>query len=125
MKVYEFYQDEKCLYIVSEHYTGGELFDKISNMSSFTEKWAAGTMKQILSAINYCHLNKIVHRDLKPENILYESKQNGALLKVIDFGTSRLYDFKSQMHQRYGTVLRFSEIPLLKFYSHITLHLKF
>jgi len=103
MKVYEFYQDEKCLYIVSEYYTGGELFDKISSMSSFTEKWAASTMKQILSAINYCHLNKIVHRDLKPENIIYESKQPGALLKIIDFGTSRLYDFKSQMHQRYGT----------------------
>jgi len=110
MKVYEFYQDEKCLYIVSDHYTGGELFDKISNMSSFTEKWAASTMKQILSAINYCHLNKIVHRDLKPENILYESKQPGALLKVIDFGTSRLYDFKGQMHQRYGTVLCYVEI---------------
>ena len=62
MKVYEFHQDEKCLYIVSEYYTGGELFDKISSMSNFTEKWAASTMKQILSAINYCHLNKIVHR---------------------------------------------------------------
>ena len=107
MKVYEFYQDEKSFYIVSEHYTGGELFDKISSMSSFSEKWAASTMKQILSAINYCHLNKIVHRDLKPENILYESQQPGAVLKGIDFGTSRLYDPKIQMHNRYGTVGEF------------------
>ena len=62
MKVIEFYQDEKYFYIVSEFYNGGELFEKISSMKSFTEKQAAQTMKQILSAVNYCHQNKIVHR---------------------------------------------------------------
>ena len=46
-------------------------------------------IKQILSAVYYCHENKIVHRDLKPENLLYESEKEGSLLKVIDFGTSR------------------------------------
>ena len=42
--------------------TGGELFDKIKNMSFFSEKMAADSMKQILSAIVYCHSNSIVHR---------------------------------------------------------------
>lgn len=42
--------------------------------------------------MNYCHKNKIVHRDLKPENILYESDKPGALLKIVDFGTSIFYD---------------------------------
>lgn len=45
-------------------------------------------MRQILSAVNYCHSNNIVHRDLKPENLLYESKDKNALLKLVDFGTS-------------------------------------
>jgi len=62
MKVYEFFQDEHYFYIVTEYYNGGELFDKILSMNQFTEKWAAATMKQILSAISYCHQNKIVHR---------------------------------------------------------------
>lgn len=62
MKVIEFYQDNKAFYIVSEFYNGGELFDKITAMRNFTEKQAATTMKQILSAVNYCHQNNIVHR---------------------------------------------------------------
>jgi calcium-dependent protein kinase len=45
-------------------------------------------MKQVFSAVAYCHANNIVHRDLKPENLLLEGKGNEALIKVIDFGTS-------------------------------------
>ena len=62
MKIFEFYQDEKCFYIVSELYTGGELFDKITHLKYFSEKLAAQTMKMVLSAVFYCHQNKIVHR---------------------------------------------------------------
>jgi len=62
MKIMEFYQDDKAFYIVSEFYNGGELFDKITEMKSFSEKEAAQAMKQILSAVNYCHQNNIVHR---------------------------------------------------------------
>ena len=38
------------------------------------ERQAANVMKEVLSAVMYCHKYGIVHRDLKPENILYESK---------------------------------------------------
>ena len=46
-------------------------------------------MRQIISAIGYCHQENIVHRDLKPENILYYSKKHNSPLKIIDFGTSK------------------------------------
>lgn len=39
-----------------------------------TEKEIASYMKQILSAIAYCHSMNVVHRDLKPENILFDAK---------------------------------------------------
>jgi calcium-dependent protein kinase len=45
-------------------------------------------MKQVLSAVSYCHSMKIVHRDLKPENLLLDSESENAMIKVIDFGTS-------------------------------------
>lgn len=45
IKVYEFFQDEKFFYIVTELCLGGELFDKIQEEKSFTEKKAATIMK--------------------------------------------------------------------------------
>mmetsp|Transcript_22866 Transcript_22866/g.3759 ORF Transcript_22866/g.3759 Transcript_22866/m.3759 type:complete len:119 (+) Transcript_22866:534-890(+) len=45
-------------------------------------------MYDILSAVLYCHKEQIVHRDLKPENVIFESDENDAPIKVIDFGFS-------------------------------------
>jgi serine/threonine protein kinase len=53
--------------------------------------------------VAYCHARKIVHRDLKPENLLLENTE-GISLKVIDFGTSRMFHQDKKMHKRYGTV---------------------
>jgi calcium-dependent protein kinase len=103
--VHEFFQDDKHFFIVTELCNGGELFERITKSHHFSEKKAAETMEQILSAIVYCHDNKIVHRDLKPENILYESPKPDSPIKVIDFGTSRVFDGDNKkMMQKLGTV---------------------
>ena len=65
------------------------MFDKIIESGSFNEHQAAKVMKQLFSAVAYCHKYQIVHRDLKPENILYESKKADSNIKVIDWGTSK------------------------------------
>jgi len=62
IKIYEFYQDEDSFYLITEYCSGGELYDRITKMKSFSEKEAVVLMKQILSAITYCHARKIVHR---------------------------------------------------------------
>ena len=50
-------------------------------------------MKQLLSAIHHCHMNKIMHRDLKPENIMFLDK-NSDNLKIIDFGVGTFFNEK-------------------------------
>lgn len=91
MKILEYYQDNDHFYLVTEFCEGGELFDQIISCGIFTENLAAEIMKQILSAVVYCHEQRIVHRDLKPENLLLEYNKpltDGNIVKVIDFGTS-------------------------------------
>lgn len=73
MKLYEFYQDKINFYLITEYIDGGELFDKISQVKCFSEEDTAIIIKQLLSAVVYCHSRKIVHRDLKPENLLLDS----------------------------------------------------
>ena len=103
VKIYEFYQDKLNFYLITEYIGGGELFDKITKIKCFTESEAAKIMRQLLSAVVYCHNHKIVHRDLKPENLLLESKDSDNI-KVIDFGTSRVFDPNVKMSHKYGTV---------------------
>jgi len=91
MQIFEFYEDKKNFYIITEFCEGGELFDKVVEKGNFKENEAAGIMKQLLSAINYIHKNNIVHRDLKPENILLDTKKNN-IIKIIDWGTARFFD---------------------------------
>lgn len=107
LRLYETYNDEKRkkFYLVTEKCEGGELFDVIMDRGSsgLTEQESAIIMKQILSAVNYCHLMKVAHRDLKPENILLENPDDLTTIKIIDFGTSQVFTEDQSMSQTYGT----------------------
>lgn len=104
MQIHEFYDDNTNFYIVSEYCQGGELFDKITEKGCFSEKNAAPLMKQLLSAICYCHQNNIVHRDLKPENILLDNKnEENPTIKLIDWGGARFFSKQKKMTKVNGT----------------------
>ena len=45
LKMYEFFEDEKRYYIVTDICKGGELFDEISNKGKFSERDAALLIK--------------------------------------------------------------------------------
>ena len=87
LKLYEFFQDSKRYFLVTELCTGGELFERIAQEQYFSEQDSANMIKQVLSAINYFHSLGIVHRDLKPENLLLDRSEN-TNVTIIDFGTA-------------------------------------
>ena len=103
--IFEIFEDSKKYYIIMEFLEGGELFDAITSIGSFSEESACLIMKQILSAIFYLHSSNIVHRDLKPENIMLLSKpQNGNYhIKLIDFGTAKQFKPGKKMCKFIGT----------------------
>ena len=110
IKLIEVHEDQKYLHLITELCTGGELFDRIiektqSAEGHFSERDAANLVRCILDAIAYCHDQKgIVHRDLKPENFLFSSKDEDAIIKIIDFGLSRHDDMKAGiMNTKVGT----------------------
>ena len=106
IKIYEFYSTDKYIYIINELCTGGELFNKIVEVKYFTESTACFIMRQLLSAVAYCHEKGVIHRDLKPENILIESSEEKDKeyfhIKIIDFGTCEILK-KKKLTEQIGT----------------------
>ena len=96
---------------------GEELLDRICRQKVFTENDAAIIIKQILSAIAYCHSRNIVHRDIKPQNIIFESKNKDAQVKIIDFVFSQHYDPSKKMLKTVGTPYYIAPEVLRKSYN--------
>jgi calcium-dependent protein kinase len=107
LKVYEFFCNRKTFFIINELCTGGELFDKIIEVKHFSESVAANIMRQIFSAIAFCHSQGVIHRDLKPENILIERQSEKHLeyfhIKIIDFGTCEILKNNKMLKEQIGT----------------------
>lgn len=80
----------RYLYIVMELLEGGELCERISSRSHYSETEAAECFVQLLQAVAHLHRNGIVHRDIKPENILYMRPEPDPRIKLVDFGLSRI-----------------------------------
>lgn len=118
IRLYEFYEDITHFHLVTEYVPGGELFDYIIKSKMLSEPIAAHFMRQLLSAVAYCHSNNIVHRDLKPENLLIDVQSVGATLKVIDFGLSAfLESSKEKLTKKFGTSYYMAPEVLRKDYN--------
>jgi len=86
IKLYNVYETKFELYLVQELCTGGELFDKITELGTYSEADAAGVLMQIFKGVSHMHAKGIAHCDLKPDNFLFHESGK---LKIIDFGMSK------------------------------------
>lgn len=105
MRAQEFFETDENYYIVCELMHGGELFDRLMEVGTFTEAKAACIIKQVLMGLNYLHQQLICHRDLKPENIMLEfSDKNKLDIKIVDFGFASVFDPKGFLDLSLGTL---------------------
>lgn len=89
VQLYDSVHSKRHIYLVMEYAEGSDLFEFIKRKKRLDEATASNFYLQIVSAIEYIHLNGIVHRDLKPENILLDKEQQN--IKLVDFGLSNMY----------------------------------
>ncbi|KAJ3165319.1 MAP microtubule affinity-regulating kinase 1 [Irineochytrium annulatum] len=89
IQLFEVMETKKELFLVLEYAAGGEVLDYIVAHGRLKEKEARRFIRQIVSALEYCHNLKIAHRDLKAENLLLDADLT---IKISDFGLSNVFD---------------------------------
>ena len=94
MNLIEAFEDREHVHIVSELYTGGELFDRIVDRGAhqYRESHAANIFLQILLSLKALHDRGITHRDLKPENICFVDDSPNSPVVLVDFGHACRFD---------------------------------
>ena len=121
LKITDFYPLKNEYNIITEYCQEGELFDEIKAHAPFNEPLAAWYMRQILSAVSYCHNMNIIHRDLKPENILIVKRVKSGFhpIKIIDFGTAKVFQKEKSEHMLIGSAYYIAPEVISRNYSEL------
>jgi len=89
MTMLDVFKEPETYFIVTEMLDGGDLLDKLSSISFFTEIAGRKIVATMLEAVAYCATQGVAHRDLKPENLLLASDKDDAIIKLADFGFAK------------------------------------
>ncbi|CAI5709651.1 unnamed protein product [Peronospora destructor] len=73
--------------IIHEFVKGSDLLERLLENGKMSQDQAAVVVRQLLSALEYCHTRNIFHRDLKLENVMITKDLE---VKLIDFGMSEV-----------------------------------
>lgn len=97
------YGSQKYLFL--ELMLGKDLYSRIFDHKRLTESQAKLYFYQIVSGVQYLHQNEIIHRDLKPENVLLATFDVETLVKITDFGLSKVLHEGTYLRSLCGTKL--------------------
>jgi serine/threonine protein kinase len=76
--------------IVMEYIDGRMLRDVLQREGPMPVNRACSIAKQVAAGLDAAHQLGIIHRDIKPENIALVNGEQGDLVKVLDFGITKL-----------------------------------
>jgi len=91
--------DDGQFYIVMEYLEGEELRETIRRDGVLALDRVVRIFRQVGRALEAAHGQGIVHRDLKPENIFIVHRDNEEIVKVVDFGISKIRSGDAKLTQ--------------------------
>ena len=105
VKLLDHFENSEYIYIVMEYISGGTLNQYIKNHYFYiSESEAANIISQIGNGLKYLHNYGIVHRDLKTDNIMLTKNNENGIIKIMDFGLSKIVGPKEGLIDGYGTL---------------------
>ena len=107
-KLYDIFQDDKYLYIITEKCTGDNILQYLRALDIHNpykeEEKICEIIHQLLMVIYYLHNYGIVHRNIKPDSILMFRRGINSYIKLIDFNLSKYLNNNEKTKEPYGSV---------------------
>ncbi|OHT16798.1 CAMK family protein kinase [Tritrichomonas foetus] len=97
IKMYEFFHVDEFLCIVLQYCPRGSLQDELDEKGPLNKNDAIVIMRNVIEALNHCHMKQIAHHDIKPGNIFVDEYGRAVLA---DFGLSASID-PGKLSQRF------------------------
>lgn len=105
LKLYDVFETNDRIYLVTEIVTGGPLFAWLEGLNfQIPEATARSLTRDIAKGLAYLHSYGIVHRDIKLENILLDTSGPEVKAKVIDYGLSCFLGPGQKTNEPVGTL---------------------
>ena len=101
VNLHQVINDTDKIHLVLEYVDGGPVVPEALTCTPIPEAKAQSYFRQIISGLDYLHLQNVVHCDIKPSNILLTSDET---IKLVDFGIARIVkDNDDKVHATSGT----------------------
>jgi serine/threonine protein kinase len=94
LKYLDFFESQRCSYIITEFYAGFDLFEHIDLNVPYSTKKALLLGLEMAKCVKECHDNNILHLDIKCENYMVKSdklfESGKPNIVLIDFGHAEI-----------------------------------
>ena len=101
VRLYEVFESTQHFHLVMEYCGSGTLLQYIKTREKLEEPQTRLFFRQLVEAVKACHQSGVAHRDLKLENVFL---QGDGLLKLGDFGMSRVVKPGQRVQEQCGTL---------------------
>lgn len=94
LKMHGCFQNDKKLYLITDHCEKGDLGRYLKLKGRLTEVQAKMLISEVILAVEALHSQNFMHRDIKPENVLVTDSGH---IKLADYGMCKELKQKSDL----------------------------